>query len=78
MDQHALANALRQRQYAQGKVPRALIDAVSDAAIIDAYITCSGCGHRQVTPSALQVAIFMARDAEGFLNVCDQMGSAHP
>jgi hypothetical protein len=54
-----------------------MIDTLSDDAIIDAYITCACCGAQYVTPQQLQVAIFMAKDAEGFCNVCDQLGRHH-
>ena len=77
MQTAALAHALRQRQYARGQVLAAMIDALSDDAIIDAYITCACCGAQYVTPQHLQVAIFMAKDAEGFCNACDQLGRHH-
>lgn len=77
MQTAALARALRQRQYALGQGSTAMIDALSDDAIIDAYITCACCGAQHVTPQQLQMAIFMTKDAEGFCNVCDQLGRHH-
>jgi hypothetical protein len=50
MQHAALAYALRQRQHAFGQVPDEMIEALSDDAIIDSYITCSCCGRKQVTP----------------------------
>jgi hypothetical protein len=38
MQQADLAHALRQRQYAYGLVPPALIETIADEAIIDSYI----------------------------------------
>src|SRR5215831_14979532 len=74
MQKAALAHELRQRQQAFGRVPATIIAAVSDDAIIDSYITCSCCGEKQVTPEDLETALFLARDAESFFNLCDQRG----
>ena len=76
MDKHLLAQQLRQRQYAHGHLPQHLIDAVSDADMIDSYITCSCCGEKQVTPQQLEVAIAQARDAYHFLMICDEQARA--
>lgn len=73
-----LAHALRQRQHALGEVPGEMIDALSDDAIIDSYITCSCCGEKQVTHRQLRKAIFMAKDADGFFNVCEKLAKAQP
>lgn len=75
MQKTVLARALRRRQKQHGDVPAAMIDALSDDAIIDAYITCAHCGAKQVTPNQLQVAISMARDANQFFTLCDQLGT---
>ena len=77
MQQADLAHALRQRQYAYGLVPPALIETIADEAIIDSYITCASCGEKQVTPQQLHVAIFLAKDADGFFTICDQLGRKH-
>jgi hypothetical protein len=72
MDKAQLAQALRQRQYTYGYIPRRMIDAVSDEDIIDSYITCSCCGEKQVTPQELETAIEQASDAYHFLTLCDE------
>ena len=77
MSPATLATELRQRQYALGEVPRALIDALSDHAIIDTYITCSCCGEKQVTPWQLRKAIFLARDADSFFDAVDALSRRH-
>lgn len=77
MQKDALAQDLRQRQHQLGQVPAEMIDALSDDAIIDSYITCSCCGEKQVTPRQLRKAIFLARDADGFFDACDQFGKTH-
>ena len=76
MQKADLAHELR--QHARGQVPAEMIDALSDDAISDSYITCSCCGEKQVTPQQLHVALFLANDADGFFNVCDQLGRKHP
>lgn len=76
MDKQALAQQLRQRQYAHGYIPRHLIDTVSDEDIIESYITCSCCGEKQVTPQQLELAIEQARDASHFLAICDEQARA--
>ena len=70
MDKAQLAQALRQRQYTQGYLPRRMIDAVSDDDIIDSYITCSCCGEKQVTLQELETVIEQASDAYHFLTLC--------
>ena len=77
MQKDALAQDLRQRQHQLGQVPAEMIDALSDDAIIDSYITCSCCGEKQVTRRQLRKAMFLARDADGFFDVCDQFGKRH-
>jgi hypothetical protein len=72
MNKAQLAQGLRQRQYAQGYIPRRMIDATSDEDIIDSYITCSCCGEKQVTPLELERAIEQASDAYHFLVLCDE------
>lgn len=53
-----------------GQVDPAIIRTVSDDGIIDAYITCSCCGEKQVTGKALLRAIEQAADADDFLAIC--------
>lgn len=76
MDKHLLAQQLRQRQYTHGRLPRHLIDSVSDDDIIESYITCSCCGEKQVTPQQLEAAIAQAHDAYHFLTICDEHARA--
>ena len=77
MSPATLANELRQRQYTLGEVPHALIDALSDAEMIDSYVTCSCCGEKQVTPWQLRKAIFLARDADSFFDAVDALSRRH-
>jgi len=73
-----LAHALRQRQHALREVPGEMIDALSDDAIIDSYTTCSCCGEKQVTRRQLRKAIFLAKDADDFFNVCEKLARSQP
>jgi hypothetical protein len=72
MQKATLATALRQRQYAHGEVPRALIDAMSDDKMLWSYTTCSCCGTPTVTPEQLTLCIWQATDADHFFDLCDQ------
>jgi hypothetical protein len=75
MEKHQLANELRQRQYTLGRVERRLIDALTDDEMIDNYITCSGCGEKQVEGEGLEQAIAAATNAEHFFALCDAAAS---
>ena len=77
MLKNELARQLRQRQYEYGMVEQSLIDALDDDEIIDAYITCSGCWHKQVSPADLQAAIQIAADANHFFEICDKRAQKH-
>lgn len=77
MDKHQLAQELRQRQYKRGLVERWMIDALADDDIIDSYITCSGCGEKQVDTQNLALAIDRAQDANQFLQLCDDLANTH-
>ena len=77
MDKHQLAQELRQRQYKSGLVARWMIDALADDDIIDSYITCSGCGEKQVDAQHLAIAIDHAQDANQFLHLCDDLANTH-
>ncbi len=77
MRQQDLAQELRERQYRQQRVARGLIDALTDEQIIDAYITCSHCGEKQVTEDQLQKAIAVATNSDNFFQICNQLGSHH-
>jgi hypothetical protein len=78
MSKHQLALELRQRQYAKGMVPKHMIDALSDEDIIDSYVTCSGCGKKQVTDVQKETAIWQATNAEEFFALCDRFeGAGH-
>ena len=77
MKASALAQQLRERQYAQAIIPRELIDALPDDDIIDSYVTCSGCGEKVVTEAQLPIAIKKARDAAHFIQIVDRLGRNH-
>ncbi len=77
MEKSVLAQELRQRQYTFGQVERRIIDALSDDDIIDSYITCSGCGEKQVDATQLEAAIKAASNAEEFFALCDQAATGH-
>jgi hypothetical protein len=72
-----LAQQLRERQYAKGLIPRELVDALPDDAIISSYITCHECGHKQLTEAQLPLAIEQARDADHFFDICDNLSKNH-
>lgn len=72
MTKHQLARQLRRRQYDLGEVGRELIDALSDDAIIDCYVTCNHCGERQVEGRQLEVAVARATSADHFFRLCNQ------
>lgn len=72
-----LAQQLRERQYQQKLVAQAQIDALTDDQMIDAYITCSHCGKKQVSDQQLPMLIARAQDANHFLQLCDQVASPH-
>ena len=77
MSPATLATELRQRQYALGELPRALIDALSDDEMIETYITCGCCGEKQVTGWHLRKAIFLANDADSFFDAVDALSRRH-
>jgi hypothetical protein len=77
MNMTQLAQELRERQYKLGTVPREMIDALTDVAIIDSYITCSCCGAKQVNEAQLHVAISSAENADHFFQICDEMSVLH-
>ena len=78
MQKHQLAQELRERQYAAGLVDRHMVDALSDDEIIECYITCSGCGQKQVTEKEQEAAIRFASDSDEFLDLCDQYAEGRP
>ena len=77
MKKITLAQELRQRQLAQGIVPASAINALSDDEIIDAYITCSGCGEKLVPARELGTVIGLATDANHFFELCDRWQHPH-
>lgn len=77
MTKHQLVNELRQRQYEFGMVDRKIIDITPDDKIIDAYITCSCCGNKQVDGYGLEIAIQNANSSDQFLNICTKMSKAN-
>lgn len=72
-----LAQELRERQYKLGSVPQEIVDILPDIAIIDSYITCSGCGNKQVNEAQLHIAIDSAENADHFLDLCGDMSTLH-
>ncbi len=77
MTSAALASQLRRRQYAIGQVERHQLDSLSNDEIIDCYVTCCDCGHKQVEGARLQRAIAQASDADEFFVICDQLAKPH-
>jgi hypothetical protein len=77
MQKADIDHAWRQRQHAPGQVPTEMSDTLSDNAIIDSSITCSCCGEQLVPSQQLHMAVFMAKEADGFCHVCPQMGRKH-
>jgi hypothetical protein len=77
MLKHELAQELRERQYKKKLVAKALVDALTDEEMIDSYITCSGCGAKQVTEQQLPNLIARAKDANEFFQLCDRNTSPH-
>ena len=75
MEKSELAECLRARQRAKGKIPVAVIDAASDDRIIDSYITCHHCKEKQISPEKLDLAIVLAFSTEHFFSLCQRMGS---
>lgn len=75
MTKQLLANQLRKRQCKLGHVPKDFIDSISDDKIIDAYITCSCCGQKQVSQSELVHALNTAETDEHFFEICDRFSS---
>lgn len=81
MTEHELARQLRRRQYNLGGVDRELIDALSDDAIIDCYITCNHCSKKQVEGRRLKATVARATSADHFLRLCNEASPdwhAHP
>src|SRR5580700_7415587 len=74
MDKLLLAQELRARQRAHGQVPAHTIRLLSDDQIIDAYITCSCCGEKQVEGSDLDYAIATATNTEHFFEIAEKFG----
>lgn len=77
MQKQHLAQALRQRQYAYGVMPRQVIDSLPDEATIASYITCPECGEQQVEGSQLDLVISRAQSANHFFALCDQLAGQH-
>jgi len=65
-----LAAQLRQRQADRG-MAWSTLRRLSDADIIDCYITCSHCGERQFDRATLARIIAQATDAETFIALCN-------
>lgn len=76
MKKHELAGELRRRQLAQRRVPKKLIRRLSDDDIIDAYITCSCCGEKEVDGPLLALAILKAESVEHFFALCSTISKA--
>ena len=71
MTRNQLAARLRRRQLALRHVPAAMVAALSDDEILDAYVTCSGCGERLLGGAALEAAIATSDDADQFFRACE-------
>jgi len=65
-----LAAQLRQRQAARG-MAWSTLRRLSDADVIDCYITCSHCGEPQLDRATLARIIAQATDAEAFIALCN-------
>jgi hypothetical protein len=71
----ALAAELRVRVVEKGHADPRVAARTSDTQIIESYITCSGCGAREVNDFELYRAISQADSAEGFFSILDAMGT---
>jgi hypothetical protein len=78
MKQRDLANEFRDRQEVYGMVDRETLGKISDARIIDSYITCSSCGNKKVKDkNYLNNIIEKSNNADEFLKMCDDFEEAH-
>lgn len=78
MTRAELVTQLRDRPRAGGHLSDAELAARTDDELIESYVTCSGCGARQLAaPGELARAIADARDAQDFFELADQR-SGHP
>ena len=77
MNKHLLAQELKHRQYATGKVPRQLIDSLTDDEIIKSYTTCADCGKLWVSGENLRKTVDLAHNANHFLNLCKEFADHH-
>lgn len=73
-----LAEQLRERQRIKAQTEGGIyadtvtvMAALSDADIVDSYITCSNCGTKEVNPIRLGFLICRATDAEHFFDLLD-------
>lgn len=69
MEKKLLAQGLRTRQNTIGTFPKHLIDSLSDNDIIDAYITCSCCLNKFLSPKELEDAVGRSSNVENFLDL---------
>src|SRR5579859_4042271 len=74
MKKAILAQELRARQLKHGQVPVEMIRRLTDDQIIDAYITCSCCGEKQVEGSDLEYAIATANNTDHFFEIAAKFG----
>lgn len=72
MTTNMLAEQLRDRLREKKRVSDVKISAASDEQIIESYITCSGCGEREVDDEQLPRLIEQANNADEFFNLLDQ------
>lgn len=66
-----LAQQLRQKQYDIGIIDKKRIDNIPDDEIIDCYITCSGCGEKQVDVEQLNKIIEKSSNTDEFFAMYD-------
>jgi hypothetical protein len=73
-----LAAQLRKRLIYKKLVDSSLLRSVSDDEVIDAYITCSCCGRKQVNDSAALARIVKQSDSvEIFFELCNSASAKH-
>ena len=76
MEKSTLAEQLRTKQRELGFVDDLIINRLTDDDIIDAYITCSCCGVKQVDTTELEFSIDNADDADSFLEITAKFSQA--
>ena len=70
-----LANRLRKRLFRTTDIPKYVLKNTSDEEILDAYITCSDCGKRQLDDDELDFAVEEATSSKHFIDIVDTIVS---